>query len=64
MPFFDAECITNSQRQGHSFYKMRKETIPKLSNGVMSNDLSDPNLDFKVATLFNVKQLENNTRQS
>ena len=33
-PVFDAEYLTNSYRYGDSYYKMRIETVSKLSNMV------------------------------
>jgi len=38
-PFFDTDYLTNGYRYGHSYYRKRIETTPKLSTGTNFNDL-------------------------
>jgi len=40
-PFFDTKYLTNSLRHGHA-RECEWETVPKLSNGIVSNDLERP----------------------
>jgi len=37
--FFDTEYLTNGYRYGHSYYRRRIETAPKLSNVTSFNDI-------------------------
>ena len=41
-PFFDAECLTNGYRYGHSYYRRRIRNLTKLANGTNFNDLEWP----------------------
>jgi len=58
-PLFDAKCLTNGYRYGHSYYRWR---IRNRTQAFEWHQFLTSKPDFKVTLLFSVELLANDTR--